>query len=113
MKEPDRKELVDKLREIQKEFEGFPEEQTISQVIDELSSGSLLSMVFPEEAVRVTDILLMARTLGAYCHSRACDSCVFYNLDCPHRSWLHNIDTEMLKKHDGEIVTFFPGESVI
>lgn len=108
----DRKELADKLSEIKKEFEGFPEEQTISEVIDELSTnGSRVTIPSPEEPVRVTDILLMARTIAAYCRGRSCSECVFNEgLCCPSLSWLEDIDIERLKKHEGEEVTFYREE---
>ena len=108
-----REELVTKLGELKKEFEGFPEEQTISEVIDELSTkDSHLTLPSPDgETVLVTDLLLMAKTLGAFCHGRVCDGCVFNDhVCCPSLSWVHDIDAEMLAEHEGEVVTFFPEE---
>lgn len=108
----DRKELADKLSEIKKEFEGFPEEQTISEVIDELSTnGSRVTIPSPGESVRVTDILLMAKTLGAFCRGRGCSECVFNGgLCCPSLSWLDDIDIEMLKNMRVKKQRFMEGE---
>lgn len=105
----DRKELADRLSEIKKEFEGFPEEQTISEVIDELSTNdSHVTIPSPEVSVRVTDILLMARTLGAYCYGRPCSECVFNeDIGCAISGRWRDIDIKMLKKHEGEEVTFY------
>ena len=108
-----REELVTKLGELKKEFEGFPEEQTINEVIDELSTkDSRLTVPSPDgETILVTDLFLMAKTLGAYCHGRPCDGCAFNNgLLCPHLSWVTDIDAKMLAEHEGEVVTFFPEE---
>lgn len=107
----DRKELVNKLREIKKEFKGFPEEQTISEVMDELSTNdSRVTIPSLDEPVRTTDILLMARTLAAYCRGRSCSECVFNEgLCCPSSSWFDDIDIDRLKKHEGEEVTFYRG----
>ena len=109
-----REELADKLREIKKEFEGFPEEQTINEVIDELSTkDSCMTLPSPGETVRVTDILLMARTLSAYCCGRPCEECVFNNLSCSiGSSWSLDIDAEMLKNHEGEAVTLIRDDEV-
>lgn len=104
-----RDELISRLTAIQKEFEGFPEEQTIKDTIDELSTnGARVPIPSPETSVQVTDILLMARTLSAYCRGRHCSECVFETgLVCPASSWLEDIDAELLAKHEGEEVTFY------
>lgn len=109
-----REELVDKLSEIKKEFVGFPEEQTINEAIDELSTNdSRVNLPSLEEPVRVTDLLLMARTLGAFCNNRPCTGCVFNDEDLGCSigfTWRRKIDVELLKKHVGEKVTFIRDE---
>ena len=106
----DKKELVTKLGELKKEFEGFHEEQLLTDVIDELSTnGSRVTIPSPGETVRVTDLLLMAKTLGAYCHDRLCSNCVFNgDLGCVIGDrWFQAIDAEMLARHEGEEVTLY------
>ena len=105
-----REELIAKLGELRREFEGFPEEQKVfDDAVQELTTNDArVTIPSPEEPVRVTDILLMARTLGAFCHHRPCSECVFNErLCCPSLSWLDEIDIEMLKDHEGEVVTFY------
>ena len=112
-----REELITKLGELRREFEGFPEEQKVfDDTISELSTkDARVTLPFsPEEPVPMltTDLLLMARTLSAYCRGRPCDGCVFnHDLCCPSSSWLRDIDAQMLAEHGGEEVTvFYPKE---
>ena len=93
-----RDELISKLTEIQKEFKGFPEEQTLKDTIDELKLSCIDS-----KTVQVTDILRMARQLGRYCHGRDCDDCVFHPVPCPPASLRYEITDEMIAEHEGEI----------
>ena len=104
-----RDELVNKLTVMRKEFEGFPEEQTLSEVIDELSTNDVrVTIPSPGGLVRVTDLLLMAKTLSGYCHGRLCSECVFNgDLGCAISSrWSQYIDAELLTKHEGEVAFY-------
>lgn len=107
-----REELIAKLGELRREFEGFPEEQKVfDDAVSELSTNDArVTIPSLDEPVRTTDILLMARTLAAYCRGRSCSECVFNEgLGCPSSSWLEDIDIDRLKKHEGEEVTFYRG----
>lgn len=96
-----REDLVRKLTEIQKEFRGFPEEQTLKDAIDTLNQKSDLF----GNTVLVTDILRMAKQLGRYCRGRDCDECVFRYLNCPASDWSRDINANLLSEHEGETAT--------
>lgn len=102
-----REELIAKLGELRREFEGFPEEQKVfDDAVSELSTNGKLAIPSPDEPVRVTDLLLMAKTLGAYCNNRPCDKCIFNtDLCCPSMSWSADIDAERLAEYEGKVTT--------
>lgn len=102
-----REELIAKLGELRREFEGFPEEQKVfDDAVSELSTNGKLAIPSPDEPVQVTDILLMARTLGAYCKDRPCEKCIFNNdLCCPSMSWSLDIDANRLAEYENEVTT--------
>ena len=103
----DREELAAKLGELKKEFDGFPEEQLLTEVIDELSTGSTQCSIPPiDQQVSLADLLRMARHLGKYCSGRNCPSCFIANeaayLSCFRASWAEDITDDLIRKIERE-----------
>ena len=99
----DRKELVTKLGELCKEFEGFPEEQLITDVIAELSTGDTQCSIPPiDQQVSNADLLRMARHLGKYCQGRYCSDCFIEHeadyLSCFKATWADDITDDLISK---------------
>ena len=97
----DRKELVTKLGELCKEFEGFPEEQLITDVIAELSTGGTQCSIPPiDQQVSNADLLRMARHLGKYCTGRFCENCFLFNenVTCFRSNWADDITDDLISK---------------
>lgn len=99
-----REELIAKLGELRREFEGFPEEQKVfDDAVQELTKSS--GVVPPiDQHVSNADLLRMARHLGKYCNGRVCGNCFLDSLEdsngdslsCFCQSWSRSITDDLI-----------------
>lgn len=101
-----REELIAKLGELRREFEGFPEEQKVfDDAVQELTNPPCSIPPIDQQASNA-DLLRMARHLGKYCHGRVCDNCFLnglrdsngHSLCCFSQSWSHMITDDLISK---------------
>lgn len=101
-----REELIAKLGELRREFEGFPEEQKVfDDVVQELTNSPCSILPIDQQASNA-DLLRMARHLGKYCNGSACDNCFLHSLhdsdgnslSCFCQSWSRSITDDLIRE---------------
>lgn len=86
----DRDVLLEHLRNLKKEFEGFPEEHVFRYLIDYFQHTSYNMGTFSG-----SELLRMARILGGVCREHTCSKCPFNGTQCPTRDWYYIKNSEI------------------